>query len=92
MGVASDASCVGVASCRLVVLSVLEHQDGVVYLEGRTEFHAHDLDDVALGQQQEGFPVNLLLDDNQSDYSMGQQLIYSQLNPVRLRKKIPLTL
>jgi hypothetical protein len=29
----------------------------------------------------------LLLDDNQSDYLMGQQLICSQLNPVR-----PLTL
>lgn len=87
VGVASEASCVGFVGCRLVVLSVLEHQDRVVDLEGGAEFYTHDLDDVALGQQQQGLPVNLLLEDNQSDYSMGQQLICSQLNPVRQRKK-----
>lgn len=54
-------SCVfDVAAGGLVVLGVLEHQDGVVDLEGRAQLHAHDLHDVSLGQEQEGLAIDLL--------------------------------
>lgn len=44
----------------LFVFGVLEHQDGVVDLEGWAELHAHDLHNVPLGQEQEGFAIDLL--------------------------------
>lgn len=58
-----SASCVSIAARRLVILSVSEHQDGVVNLESGAELHAHDLDDISLRQQKKGFPVDLLLSE-----------------------------
>lgn len=37
-----------------------EHENGVGDLEGGSQFDAHDLHDVGLGQQQEGLAVNHL--------------------------------
>lgn len=45
-------------TCRF--LRRLEHQDGVVDLNGWTQLDAHDPHQVNLGQQQEGFAIYLL--------------------------------
>ena len=50
----------GVAGCRFAVLCMLKHEDGVVNLEGGTKLDTHNLDYVALRQQQEGLSIDLL--------------------------------
>lgn len=44
----------------LLFVCVLQHEDGVVDLQGRSQLDWQDLDDVRLGEQQEGLAVYLL--------------------------------
>lgn len=48
----------------LLLVCVLQHEDGVVDLQRRAQLDRQDLDDVGLGEQQEGLAVYLLKREN----------------------------
>lgn len=51
----------------LLFVSILQHEDGVVNLQGRSQLNREDLDDVCLGEQKKGLAIYLLKRENESD-------------------------